>query len=262
MKKMVTTLIIITLLSGCISQKGSPKITVTAEDPPEELIVSDTVDFNLSLANEGDAPAFNVTLESNIPALLTFETDEITEIAQGFTRTVNITIKAADILKEREFDIIDAIIKVKYFDSENDQKTARTSFKFKLRKPVVTIDNVEAGILPGKISCKEGEKVPISVYIKNEEDRRMENLYILFCSDYEHVTVYRLDIEEVGNCFEYGIMDVLWFNDLLAKGFTLEASLPPGAQEVSFVLVIKLVWKTGEYEIVLDKKELNVEVGT
>lgn len=258
---MVTTLIIITLLSGCISQKGSPKITVTAEDPPEELIVSDTVDFTLSLVNEGDASAFNVTLESNIPALLTFETDEITEIAQGFTRTVNITIKAADILKEREFDIIDAIIKVKYFDSENNQKTARTSFKFKLRKPVVAIDNVEAGLLPGKISCKEGEKVPISVYIKNEEDRRMENLYILFCSDYEHVTVYRLDIEEVGNCFEYGIMDVLWFNDLLAKGFTLEASLPPGAQEVSFVLVIKLVWKTGEYEIVLDKKELNVEVG-
>lgn len=261
MKKIVTILIVITLLSGCISQKGSPKIAITAEDPPEELIVSDTVTFTLSLANEGDASAFNVTLESNIPALLTFETDEITEIAQGFTRTVDITIEGADILKEREFDIIDAILKVKYFDSENNQKTARTSFKVKLRKPVVVIDNVEAGILPGKIFCKENEKVPISVYIKNEDNKKMENLYIVFCSDYEHVSIYRLDIDTVGNCFAYQIMDVLWFNDLLAKGFTMEASLPPGAQEVSFVLTIKLVWKTGDYEIVLDNKELNVEVG-
>lgn len=261
MKKSVTILIVIALLSGCVSQKGSPKIAITADNPPEELIVSDTVTITLSLANEGDASAFNVALESNIPALLTFETEEITEIAQGLTRTVDITIEGADILKEREFDIIDTIIKVKYFDSENNQKTARTSFKFKLRKPVVAIENVEAGILPGKIFCKEEEKIPISIYVKNEDNKRMENLYIVFCSDYENVSIYRLDIEKVGTCFEYQIMDVLWFNDLLAKGFTMEAFLPPGAQEVSFVLEIKLVWKTGDYEIVLDKKELNVEVG-
>ena len=68
MKKIVTTLIVFTLLSGCMSQKGSPDIAITAEEPPEELIVSDTVDFTLSLANEGDASAFNVTLESNVPA--------------------------------------------------------------------------------------------------------------------------------------------------------------------------------------------------
>jgi hypothetical protein len=98
------------------------------------------------------------------------------------------------------------------------------------------------------------------VYVKNEENRKMENLYIIFCSEYENVTVYRLDMVEAGNCFEYSILDALWFNDLLAKGFTMEASLPPGAREVSFTLKIKLVWRTDGYEVVLDFKELKVEV--
>ena len=70
----------------------------------------------------------------------------------------------------------------------------------------------------------------------------------------------RLDMEEVGKCFEYHILDVLWFNDLLAKGFTMEASLPPGAREVSFMLQIKLVWRTEGYDVVLDMEELRVEV--
>lgn len=254
-------LIIILLLSGCLVQENVPKITVTVENPPEEMIVSDTFDISLVLTNEGDAPALNVKLESNIPALLTFEFETIEEIEEGFTKKVKATIEAVDILKERkEFDTVEAIVKVKYFDAQGDQKTAKTSFKFTLRKPEVKIEKVEAGLLPGKVTASEHKKVPISVYVKNEEDRKMENLYIIFCSEYEHVTVYRLDMEEVGNCFEYGITDVLWFNDLLAKGFTMEASLPVGARQVAFVLQIKLVWRTEGYEVVLDVRELNVEV--
>lgn len=255
--------IVVLLLSGCLVQENVPKITVTVENPPEELIVSDIFDISIILTNEGDAPALNVKLESNIPALLTFEYETIDKIEEGFTKEVKATIEAVDILKEkREFDTVEAVIKVKYFDSEGDQKTAKTSFKFTLRKPDVNIEKVEAGLLPGKVTASENEKVPISVYVKNEEDRRMENLYIVFCSEYEHVTIYRLDMEEVGNCYEYAITDVLWFNDLLAKGFTMEASLPMGASQVSFVLQIKLVWRTEGYEVILDAKELKVEIGT
>ncbi len=251
----------ILLLSGCLLQKNVPDITVNIENPPEELIVSDTVDLSISLINDGDASALNVTLESNVPALLTFEEEKIDEIKERSVKKVKATIEAADILREtKEFDIIDVVIKAKYFDAEGDQRTDKASFRFTLRKPRVIIDKVEAGLLPGKITASEHEKVPITVYVTNEENRKMENLYIVFCSEYENVTVYRLDIEEVGNCFEYVIADVLWFNDLIAKGFTMEASLPSGARQVSFVLQIKLVWRHEEYEVVLDMKELKVEI--
>jgi hypothetical protein len=254
-------IISILLLSGCLFQEDTPEIAITIENPPQELIISDVFDFSVSLTNEGDASAFHVKLESNIPALLTFENEEIAEIEEGFTKKVNITIEAVDILKEeRESDTIEAVIKVKYFDSEDNQKTAKSSFEFVLRKPEIRIEKVDAGLLPGKISATENEEVPISVYVQNKENRKMENLYIVFCSEYENVRVHRIDIEEVGNCFEYRIQDVLWFNDLLAKGFTMEASLPTGAREVSFTVLIKLVWRTDGYEVVLDVRELKVEV--
>lgn len=253
--------IVILLYSGCLVQENTPRIAVSVENPPEDLIVSETFDFTISLTNEGDASALDVNLESNIPALLTFEQEKIDKIERESTEEVKATIEAVDILKEtREFDSVEAVIKVKYFDSQGDQKTARTTFKFTVRKPDVKIEKVEAGILPGKITAEENEKIPISVYVKNEENRKMEGLYIVFCSEYDNVTVYRLDMEEVGNCFEYAILDVLWFNDLLAKGFTMEASLPAGARQVSFALQIKLVWRTEGYEVVLDTEELKVEV--
>ncbi len=259
MKRII--IILLLLLPGCLLQENVPEITVTVEEPPEELIVSDTVDLTISITNEGDAPARNVILESNVTPLLTFEQEEIPEIKERSVKRVKATLEAVDILKEkREFDIIEVVIKVKYLDPEGNQKTDKTSFKFTLRKPKVTIDKVDAGLLPGKISTTEHEKVPITVYVTNEENRKMENLYIVFCSEYGHVTVHRLDIEEVGNCFEYVITDVLWFNDLIAKGFTMEAELPPGAKEVSFVLQIKLIWRHEDYEIVLDVQELRVEV--
>jgi hypothetical protein len=253
--------LIILLLSGCLVQQNTPKITLSVESPPEDLIVSEKFDVVISLANEGDASALDVSLESNIPALLTFEQEKIDRIQQGAEISVKATIEAVDILKEaKEFENISAIIKVKYFDSQGDQKSARTTFTFTVRKPEVIIEKVEAGILPGKITAKEHEKIPISIYVKNEENRKMEGLYIVFCSEYDNVTVYRLDMEEVGNCFEYAILDVLWFNDLLAKGFTMEASLPAGARQVSFVLQIKLLWRTEGYEVVLDTQELKVDV--
>lgn len=256
-------IIVILLLSGCLVQEDVPEITVSVEDPPEDLIVSDTYDFSVTLTNSGDADALNVTLESNISALLTFEQDTLDKIQEGANAKVKITIEAADILKEtKEFDTIDAVIKVKYFDSQGDQRTAKASFEFTLRKPKVKIEKVEAGLLPGKITAVENEKIPISVYVKNEENRKMENLYIVFCSEYGNVTVYRIDMEEVGDCFEYVILDALWFNDLLAKGFTMESSLPAGARQVSFVLQIKLLWRVNGYEIVLDMEELKVEVTT
>ncbi|MGC1119941.1 MAG: hypothetical protein WBA22_02505 [Candidatus Methanofastidiosia archaeon] len=261
MRRLGVALIVAVLLSGCVFQGDSPEITVSTESPPEELIVSETYELSLDVTNEGSATAFRVKLESNIPAMLTFEQNEIPEIKKGMTKKVKATLEAVDILKERrDYDEVEAVIKVKYFDQDDNQKTAKTSFKFVLRKPVVNIDKIEAGLLPGKISAKEHEKVPISVYIKNEESRKMENLYILLCTDYEHIEVYRVDIEKVGSCFEYAITDILWLNDLLAKGFTLDASLPQGANEVTFVLVIKLVWKTNGYEIVLDQKEIKVEI--
>jgi hypothetical protein len=251
----------ILVLSGCVIQDDVPEITITLADTPRELIVTDTHEFVISLENKGGAAALDVTLESNIPALLTFDSKEIDKIDKGSSKDVNATLVAVDILKEtREFDTIETIIKVKYFDAGGDQKITKSSFKFTLRKPEVHIDKVEAGLLPGKITAREKEKVPISVYVKNEEDRRMENLYIVFCSEYEHVTVYRLDIEEVGNCFEYAIKDVLWYNDLLAKGFTMEAGLPPGAREVSFVLQVKLIWKSEGYTVILDIVELKIQV--
>ncbi|KYK37449.1 MAG: hypothetical protein AYK18_09940 [Theionarchaea archaeon DG-70] len=255
-------LIILLLFSGCLLQEDVPDIRITIEHPPEELIVSETFDLSVSLTNEGDASALDVTLESNIPALLTFEEETIDQIKEGSTKKVKATIEALDILKEeRNFDSIDTVIKAKYFDKEGNQKIAKTSFKFTVRKPEVNIDKVEAGLLPGKITASEHEKVPITVYVVNEEDRKMENLYIVFCTEYEHVTIYRLDIEEVGNCFEYAIADVLWFHDLLAKGFTMEAELPVGARKVSFMLQIKLVWRHNEYEVILDTEDLRVEVG-
>jgi len=254
-------IIVIILLSGCIIQDDVPEITITLSDHPEEIIVTDTHEFIISLKNEGGAPALNISLESNIPALLSFDQKEIEKIDVNSSMDITATLKAADILKEtREFDSIKTIIKAKYFDSQGDQKIAKTSFTFTLRKPEVHIDKVEAGLLPGKISAREKEKVPISIYVKNEEDRRMENMYIVFCSEYQHITVYRLDMEESGNCFEYAISDVLWYNDLLAKGFTMEAELPPGAREVSFVLQVKLIWKSGEYSVVLDMVELKVQI--
>ena len=253
--------VIILLLSGCVIQDDVPEIRVTLADTPRELIVTDTHEFVISLKNEGGASALDVTLESNIPALLTFDSDKIDKIEKGSSKDVDATLVAVDILKEtREFDTIEAIIKVKYFDVGGDQKIAKTSFKFTLRKPEVHIDKVEAGLLPGKITVREKEKVPISVYIKNEEDRRMENLFIVFCSEYEHVTVYRLDMEEVDGCFEYIISDILWYNDLLAKGFTMEAELPPGAREVSFILQVKLIWRSEGYEVTLDMAELKIQV--
>ncbi|MBU7016171.1 MAG: hypothetical protein HXS44_01585 [Theionarchaea archaeon] len=261
MRRIAITLLLLLALSGCLIQEDVPDIALSVENPPEELIVSEKVDLSITLTNRGDAAALNVTLESNIPALLTFSEEEIDNIGKNSTRTVKATIEAVDILKElKEFDTVEAIIKVKYFDSQGDQRSSRTTFKFLIRKPEVIIEKVEAGILPGKITAKENEKVPLSVYVKNEENMRMENLYIIFCSEYDNVTVYRLDMEEVGNCFEYAITDVLWYNDLLAKGFTMEASLPQGARQVSFTLQIKLVWRTGEYEVILDLKELKVEV--
>ncbi|MBU7013337.1 MAG: hypothetical protein HXS52_09210 [Theionarchaea archaeon] len=261
MKWLGVTLIIAVLLSGCVFQGDSPEIAVSVESPPEELIVSDVYELSITVTNEGSATAFQVKLESNIPAMLTFEQQELSEIKKGMAKEIKATLEAVDILKEtRTYDEVEAVIKVKYFDADENQKTAKTSFQFVLRKPVVNIDKIEAGLLPGKISAKEHEKVPISVYIKNEESRKMENLYILFCTDYEHVEVYRVDIEPVGNCFEYAITDVLWLNDLLAKGFTLDAALPQGANEVTFVLVIKLVWRTDGYEIVLDREEIRVEI--
>ena len=261
MRKIIIPLIALSLFSGCLVQEDSPDIAILVENPPEELVVSDVHDLTITLTNNGDAAALNVKLESNISALLTFEKEEIDKIDKKSTTKVNAVIEAVDILKEtKEFDTVEALIKVKYYDAEGDQKTARTSFKFTVKKPRVVIDKVEAGILPGKISMSEDDKVPISVYVKNEENRKMENLYIIFCSEYENVTVYRLDMVEAGNCFEYSILDALWFNDLLAKGFTMEASLPPGAREVSFTLKIKLVWRTNGYEVVLDLKELKVDV--
>jgi hypothetical protein len=261
MRRLGAALIVIVLLSGCVFQGDSPEITISTENPPDELIVSETYELTIDVTNEGSATAFRVKLESNIPAMLTFEQNEVPEIKKGITKKVKATLEAVDILKEkRDYDEVEAIIKVKYFDQDDNQKTAKTSFKFVLRKPVVKIDKIEAGLLPGKISAKEHEKVPISVYVKNEESRKMENLHILFCTDYEHVDVYRVDIEKVGSCFEYTITDILWLHDLLAKGFTLDASLPQGANEVTFVLVIKLVWKTDGYEIVLDQKEIKVEI--
>lgn len=251
----------ILLFSGCLVQQDVPKIAVSVESPPEDLIVSEKFDVLISLTNEGDASALDVSLESNIPALLTFEQEKIDRIEEGSTNSVKATIEAVDILKEaKEFETISAIIKVKYFDSQGDQKSAKTTFSFTVRKPEVIIEKVEAGILPGKITAAEHEKIPISIYVKNEENRKMEGLYIVFCSEYDNVTVYRLDMEEVGNCFEYAILDVLWFNDLLAKGFTMEASLPTGARQVSFVLQIKLLWRTEGYEVILDTQELNVDV--
>ncbi|MBU6997728.1 MAG: hypothetical protein HXS41_01945 [Theionarchaea archaeon] len=254
-------LIVAVIFSGCVFQGDSPEIALSMESPPDELIVSEVYELSIELTNEGTATAFQVSLESNIPAMLTFEENEIAELKEGVTKKIKATLEAVDILKEtRDYDQVEAVIKVKYFDADDNQKTTKTSFEFVLRKPVVNIDKLEAGLLPGKISAKEHEKVPISVYVKNEESRKMENLHILFCTDYEHVEIYRVDIEEVGSCFEYAITDVLWLNDLLAKGFTLEASLPQGANEVTFVLVIKLVWRTDGYDIVLDQKEIKVEI--
>ncbi|MGD2249146.1 MAG: hypothetical protein PVF58_12135 [Candidatus Methanofastidiosia archaeon] len=260
MRSAAVVVVVCLLLSGCISQKNIPKIEITVKDPPEEIIVSDTVDITIVLTNEGDAPAYDVALESNIPAVLTFESDHIAQLTDGFTKNVKTTLKGANILKDRESDIIQTVITVKYYDEEENQKIARTMFRFTLRNPDVKIDEIEAGILPGKITAKEHEKVPITVYVKNEENRKMEDLFIVFCSEYEHVTVYRIDIEEADNCFEYSIRDVLWLNDLLAKGFTMEASLPPGADKVTFVLSIKLVWRTEGYEIILDSHNIKVEV--
>jgi hypothetical protein len=260
MRSVAVVIVVCLLLSGCIYQKNTPEIKITVEDIPEEIIVSDTVDITIVLTNEGGAPAYDIALESNIPAVLTFESDHIAQLTEGFTKNVKTTLKGADILKDRESDIIQTVITVTYFDAEENQKIARTMFRFTLRKPKVKIDEIEAGILPGKITAKENEKVPITVYVKNEENRKMENLYIVFCSEYEHVTVYRIDIEEVDNCFEYNIRDVLWLNDLLAKGFTMEASLPSGANKVTFVLSIKLVWRTEEYEIILDSHDIKIEV--
>jgi uncharacterized repeat protein (TIGR01451 family) len=253
--------LIILLLSGCVIQDDVPQIGITLIDHPQELIVTDTHEFTISLTNEGGASALDVTLESNIPALLTFDPGEIEKINTNSSIDISATLEAVDILKEtREFDSIETIIKVKYFDAQGDQKITKTSFKFTLRKPEVHIDKVEAGLLPGKITARENEKIPISIYVKNEEDRRMENLFIIFCSEYEYVTVYRLDMEESGNCYHYAITDVLWYNDLLAKGFTMEAELPPGAREVSFILQVKLTWESGDYTVVLDMVELNVQV--
>lgn len=260
MKSAVITLVVCLLLSGCILQKDTPKIEITVEDPPKELIVSDSVDITIVLSNEGSAPAHDIALESNIPAVLTFESDEITQITDGYTKNIKATLKGANILKDRKSDIIETVITARYFDEEENQKITRTMFRFTLRKPEVKIDEIEAGILPGKITAKEHEKVPITVYVKNEENRKMENLYIVFCSEYDNISVYRIDIIEVENCFEYSIRDVLWLNDLLAKGFTMEASLPPGANKVSFVLSIKLVWRTEEYEIILDSQDIKVEI--
>ncbi len=253
-------IMIVLLLSGCLFQKNVPEITVNVDDPPEELIVSDRYEFSLTLTNEGDAPALNIKIESNIPALLSFETEEMAKIDEGFTRKVKAFIEAKDVLKEKESDSIEALIKVKYFDSEENQKTAKTSFTFTVRKPRLKIEKVEAGLLPGKVSAKENEEVPLTVYVKNEEERRMQDLFILFCSDYEYVTVYRVDITRVKNCFEYPIQDILWLNDILAKGFTLEGSLPTGARKVSFVLHVKLVWRTNGYDVVLDTKELRIDI--
>lgn len=255
------SIIALLFLLGCLFQEDVPAIKLSVENPPEELIVSETCDLTFTLENEGDAAALNVSLESNIPALLTFENDTVDKIEKGSTRRINATMEAADILKEKkESSKIEALIKVRYYDSKGDQRTSKTSFEFTIRKPKTKIEKVEAGLLPGKITASENEKVPISVYVRNEENRRMENLYIVFCSEYENVKIYRLDMEEVGNCFEYRITDVLWFNDLLAKGFTLEAFLPMGARQVSFVLQIKLIWRTEGYEIVLDTRELKVEI--
>lgn len=247
-------------LSGCLFQKDVPEITIGIENPPEELIVSDTFELLITLANEGGAAALNVKVESNIPALLTFEVEEIQKIEKETSREVKGIIRAADILKEKESAEIEAIVRVKYYDAKGDQRIARDSFTFILRKPVMRIEKVEAGLLPGKITIREKEKIPISVSVKNAEERKLENLYIVFCSEYANVSVYRLDIEKVGSCFEYRIQDVLWYNDVLTKGFTMEASLPTGARQVSFVVVITLVWRPEGYEIVLDTEELRVDV--
>lgn len=249
------------LFTGCLFQKDAPEIVLSVDNPPKDLIVSDTFDFSISLTNEGGAPALNVKLESNIPALLTFEQDEIDKIEKESTKQVKIILEAVDILKEKkESESIEAIIKAKYYDAQGDQRTAKTAFTFTVRKPKIMLEKVEAGLLPGKVTAKEKEKVPVSVSVKNLEDRKMENLYIAFCSEYGNLTVYRLDVEKVGTCFEYRIQDVLWYNDILVKGFTLEASLPPGAHKVAFVVQVKLLWRNEGYEVVLDVKELKVEI--
>ncbi|MFQ6088717.1 MAG: hypothetical protein ACE5K0_07440 [Candidatus Methanofastidiosia archaeon] len=249
-------LLVLLLLSGCLMQSS-----LKFESEEEVfVIIGKTTIFFARIENLSEESFKNLTLSSNLEDLVSFERDEIVVLKPKASLKVKIFFKA-DLNFEESSKRMDLKLILNYQNEEGENMDPlERVVKINVRKPKVLITKVETGLLPSKFSLIERQKKSFWITLENKEEMRLENLYLIFSSEFSDFEIVREGISEREEGFYYFIEDPLNFMDEIRKSFELRASLPHGVEKFTFILKIKLVWIPEDEEIVLDFKEIEVEV--